>query len=641
MAKVSALLDSGATENFIDRQTVSTIGLGIRALPEPLNIHNVDGTTNSEGQITKYANLWVRQGKQIAKLRFYITNLGRDCLILGHPWFRQFNPHIDWTRNVLRGEDVCLETARYQSKKRLQAGKTQVTPTTIDPTIPKYYHRHAIVFDEKAAQRFPPSREEDHPITLKPDAPPSIDCKVYAQTKDKAEATKEFIEDHLKKGYIVESNSPYALPFFYRTKKDGKLRPIMDYRVLNSLTVRDTYPLLLINTILEQLQGKELFTKFDIRWGYNNICIKEEDQWKAAFKTPLGLFQPRVMFFGLTNSPATFCRAMARMFRRLVNKYPTELFVYMDDILIAMKNDLLRHRQIVDEVLDLLAKESYFLRPSKCIFEQTRVEYLGLVVDGGKLTIDPTKAEGLRDWPRMLTKVKQVRSVLGVLGYQRPFIPNYATIAKPLTDLTKKDHPFSWRPECRKALDTLINIILSNPSLQQPDPAKPFTLQVDASAFATGAILTQNDDRGKDEAVGYHSQTFSAAERNYDIHDRELLALVRGLSNWRHLLIGSPHPITVYTDHKNLEYYRHPQHINRRVACYIPCLADYNFILVHLPGECNKADALSRRPDLHLGDDDNQEVTVLHPSLFACASTLSTTDDRVRAGQLTSPEDLH
>lgn len=135
----------------------------------------------------------------------------------------------------------------------------------------------------------------------------------------------------------------------------------MDYRILNSLTVRDTYPLPLINTILDQLQGKTLFTKFDICWGYNNIRIKEKDQWKAAFKTPFGLYQLQVMFFGLTNSPATFCRAMARMFRDLVNKYPTKLFVYMDDILITTKDNLDHHRQIVDDVLELLAKESYFL----------------------------------------------------------------------------------------------------------------------------------------------------------------------------------------------------------------------------------------------------------------------------------------
>jgi hypothetical protein len=156
----------------------------------------------------------------------------------------------------------------------------------------------------------------------------------------------------------------------------------MDYHVLNSWTVRDLYPLPLISTILDHLQGKSIFTKFDIRWGYKNIHIREEDQWKAAFKTPFGLYQPKVMFFGLTNLPPTFCRTMERMFHLLTHKYPTELFVYMDDILIATGEDLLRHRLIVHDVLDLLESESYFLHPSKCVFEQRRVEYLGVIVDG-------------------------------------------------------------------------------------------------------------------------------------------------------------------------------------------------------------------------------------------------------------------
>ena len=224
---------------------------------------------------------------------------------------------------------------------------------------------------------------------------------------------------------------------------------------------------------------------------------------------------------------------------------------------------------------------------------------------------------------------------MGVLGDQRPFIPNYADITKPLTELTKKDQPFIWTPQCQQALDTLIDAVLANPTLLQPDPTKPFFLQVDASAFATGAILTQKDHRGKHAAVGFHSQTFSDAEHNYDIHDRELLALMRGLNHWRHLLIGTPTPITVYTDHKNLEYYRHPQHINRRVARYIPRLADYHYTLVHLPGDSNKADTLSRRPDLHSGTDDNDEILVLPPSLFARASHFSSIDDRVHGHQLT------
>ena len=169
--------------------------------------------------------------------------------------------------------------------------------------------------------------------------------------------------------------------------------------------------------------------------------------------------------------------------------------------------------------MDLFAQESYFLQPSKCAWEQTQIEYLGLIVNRDKLTIDPKKADGLRNWPRMLNTVKEVQSILGVLGYQRPFIQNYANITRPLVNLTRKDHPFVWTPECQTALDTLINIILNNPSLHQPNLNKPFFLQVDASTFATGAILTQKDKRGKHLAVGFHSQSFNDAERNYDIHD--------------------------------------------------------------------------------------------------------------------------
>jgi hypothetical protein len=325
------------------------------------------------------------------------------------------------------------------------------------------------------------------------------------------------------------------------------------------------------------------------------------------------------------------------MFCPLVCKYPTELFIYVDDILVATDNNMERHRQIIHEVLDLLAKESYFLQPAKCSFEQTSLMYLGVIVDGNKILPNPKKTSTLKDWPRTLGTVKQVRSILGVLGYQQPFIPNYANIARPLIALTKKDHPFLWTPDCTKALNQLIDTILDNPSLIQPDLAKPFFLQVDASAFATGAILTQKDERGKHLAVGFHSQTFNEAEHNYDIHDRELLAVYQGLTHHRHLLLSSPFPITVMMDH-----------INRRIARYVQQLVDYNFQLVHIPGSTNKANTLSRQPDYDDGSDDNSDITVLPPELFiqstklAClfshAITLSNINDRAKAHQLCQPK---
>jgi hypothetical protein len=175
------------------------------------------------------------------------------------------------------------------------------------------------------------------------------------------------------------------------------------------------------------------------------------------------------MFFGLTNSPATFQRTMDRIFGPLRNKYPGMLFVYMDDILIATPNDPMLHETIVHEVLDVLEKESFFLKPSKCKFDRETIDYLGIRVEKGVIRIDPTKRNGLANWPHTLHTVKQVRSTLGVLGYQRPFIRDFAKLAKPLTSLLKKDISFKWIEECTQSLDALLKIVSSDPVLHRPD----------------------------------------------------------------------------------------------------------------------------------------------------------------------------
>lgn len=175
-----------------------------------------------------------------------------------------------------------------------------------------------------------------------------------------------------------------------------------------------------------------------------------------------------VMYFGLTHSPATFCCTMKKMLWPIHNKYSGKVHKYIDNLLVATVGDEELHQQIVNKILDLFAWELYFLCPAKCKFEQTRIEYLGLIVDGEQLTIDPKNTDGLHNWPRELTTVKEVRSVLGVLGYQCPFIPHYTDIAHPLMALTKKAQPFKWTEECQKALDTLISAITSGPVLLCP-----------------------------------------------------------------------------------------------------------------------------------------------------------------------------
>jgi len=209
---------------------------------------------------------------------------------------------------------------------------------------------------------------------------------------------------------------------------------------------------------------------------------------------PLGQYEPMVMNFGLRNALATFVRTMIRTFQTLQNKYPTELLVYMDDILIATKDDLNRHRQIVNEVLEVMLMESYFLQLAKCEFEQRRVKYLGLILNHDTVRPDPTKVAGLKSWLRTLKTVREVQSALGLLNYHRAFVPGFSHIVKPLTMLLKKIIPFTWTPSCTTALDKIIHILTTEPVLTHPDPDKPFELEVDTSDYAMGAILFQQDN---------------------------------------------------------------------------------------------------------------------------------------------------
>ena len=201
--------------------------------------------------------------------------------------------------------------------------------------IPLPYRQFARVFSEEASHEFPPTRIWDHAIELKPNAPQTLPGKIYPLAQAELQELDKFVAEHLKRGTIRPSKTPYAASFFFIKKKNGKLRPVQDYRPINEWTVKNKYPLPLIPQLIDRLQDCSLFTKFDIRWGYNNVRIKDGDQWKAAFITNKGLFEPTVMFFGLTNSPATFQTMMNIIFANEMAQ--GWLTVYMDDMMIATK----------------------------------------------------------------------------------------------------------------------------------------------------------------------------------------------------------------------------------------------------------------------------------------------------------------
>jgi hypothetical protein len=239
-----------------------------------------------------------------------------------------------------------------------------------------------------------------------------------------------------------------------------------------------------------------------------------------------------------------------------------------------------------------MRKESFFLKAAKCEFKKQQVEYLGLILDSNMIKPDPIKVNGLKTWPRTLKTVSEVHSTLGLLNYHRAFVPGFSHIVKLLTQLLKKHVKFVWTESCTKVLNRIINILTTKPVLTHSDPKKPFELEVDASDYATGAILFQHDERGKPKLLGFHSKTLSKEEINYDIYDKELTAVDRGLDVWRHLILGQD--TTVHTDHANLTYYRKPQKLTPRAKRAVAQIMQYRIKIKHKPGVLNKADALSQ-----------------------------------------------
>jgi RNase H-like domain found in reverse transcriptase/Reverse transcriptase (RNA-dependent DNA polymerase) len=434
------------------------------------------------------------------------------------------------------------------------------------------------------------------------DTPETINIKMFSLAQECHDAIRNWVKKMMAKKFIFRSNSQYGHATFTVPKKDGTYRIVQDYRLVNKYTRKDTTPLPNIQEAIEGLGDKVLFFKYDIHEGYNNIQIVPEDRWKAAFKTPDGLFEPNVMLFGLQGAPGTFSRMIAVDIAPMYHEFPQNRFKhYMDDCLIATaEGEIQLHRKMNHQLLDLFEQHSYFLKPSKCVFEQPEVDFLGIWLGHGEITIDPSKIAGIGEWPSILKNIKEVRSMLGVLGFQRPFIPGFASIAWPLTNLLKKGVSFLWTDECTQALEWLKSIVTTELVLVPPDQERQFILEVDASQFATGAILYQADKKMTDQKgnpilrpCGYHLQTFSATEQRYPIYDREFLAVIWGLKHWDYLLKCAKHPVLVIMDHANLTYYRHPHKIGQRVAGYIVKYKQYDIQLAYRPGASNRADALS------------------------------------------------
>jgi hypothetical protein len=416
-----------------------------------------------------------------------------------------------------------------------------------------------------------------------------VDCKIYLLNPSEQKQLDEFLKEQLETGRIQPSKSPMASSFFFVKKKDGTLRPVQDYQKINEMTIKNRYPLPLISELIDKLSEAKYFSKMDVRWGYNNIHIKDGDTWKAVFRTNRGLFEPLVMFFGLTNSPATFQTMMNNIFREEIAE--GWVVIYMDDILVFSK-DKNEHQEQVKRILEKLRQHQLSLKAEKCYFEKEEIEFLGLIISEKGIRMDPRKVKAITDWPIPTTK-RELQQFLGFVNFYRRFVKGFAKIAKPLTKLTGKTD-WLWTELQQKVFQELKNEVTSERVLIIPKPGRPFRMETDASNFAIAAILSQLDDEGKWRPVAFLSRSLNDAERNYKIYDKEMLAIMHGFYEWAHYLKGNDEITEVLTDHQNLTFFRKPQNLNRRQARWIMDLQEYNFTIKHQPGKANtKADLLS------------------------------------------------
>ncbi|GJR30478.1 putative reverse transcriptase domain-containing protein [Tanacetum coccineum] len=395
----------------------------------------------------------------------------------------------------------------------------------------------------------PPTRQVEFQIDLIPGAAP-VARAPYRLAPSEMKELSEQLKELSDKGFIRPSSLPWGAPVLFVKKKDGSFRMCIDYRELNKLTVKNRYPLPRIDDLFDQLQGSSVYSKIDLRSGYHQLRVREEDIPKTAFRTRYGHYEFQVMPFGLTNAPAVFMDLMNRVCKPYLDKF---VIVFIDDILIYSKNKQ-EHEEHLKLILELLKKEELYAKFSKCEFWIPKVQFLGHVIDSKGIHVDPAKIESIKDWasPKSPTEIHQF---LGLAGYYRRFIEGFSKIAKPMTKLTQKKVKFEWGDKQEIAFQLLKQKLCSAPILALPEGSGDFIVYCYASIKGLGAVLMQ-----REKVIDYVSHQLKIHEKNYTTHDLELGAL------------------------------------NMRKRHWLELLSDYDCDIRYLPGKANVvADALSRK----------------------------------------------
>ncbi|GJW21678.1 putative reverse transcriptase domain-containing protein [Tanacetum coccineum] len=511
------LFDSGAEKSFVSSAFTPFIDIAPTALNTSYEVELADGKVVSTNTVLRSCTLVLLN--HVFKIDLLPTRLGSFDVIISMDWLSYHQAIIDCYKKIVRiplPNGKILEVQGERPKKDpgslvcIKADEKKLDDIRVVRDFPE-------VFPDDLSG-LPLVREIEFRIDLIPGASPVVKSPYRLAPSEMLELSNQ-LKELQEKGFIRPSHSPWGAPVLFVKKKDGAMRMCIDYRELNKLTIKNRYPLPRIDDLFDQLQGACCFSKIDLRSGYHQLRVREEDIPKTAFRTRYGHFEFTVMPFGLTNAPAIFMDLMNRVCKPYLDKF---VIVFIDDILIYSKSEE-EHEVHLKTILDLLKKEKLYAKFSKCEFWLKEVQFLGHVVNRDGIHVDPSKVESVKNWKTPESST-EIRSFLGLAGYYRRFIENFSKIAKPLTLLTQKNKPYVWGDKQDEAFRILKEKLCNAPVLALPDGPNDYVVYCDASKQGFGCVLMQ---RGK--VIAYASRQLKKHEKNYTTHDLELGAVVFAL----------------------------------------------------------------------------------------------------------------
>ncbi|KAL2226381.1 UNVERIFIED_CONTAM: Transposon Ty3-I Gag-Pol polyprotein [Sesamum indicum] len=563
------LIDPGSTCSFISRDFASHVHAKIEPFGHDLHVSMPAGGFMLVNTVVRSCPVVVEGVTLYADL--VVIDLREFDVIMGMNWLAKVMVEVNGQmKTVIVGERKVIPNCLISAVTAFNLIKEgcvaylasvhdtmKVSPGVLDVPVVREFPD---VFPDELPG-LPPHREVDFEIDTIPGAAP-ISIAPYRMAPSELKELKKQLEELLDKGFIRPSISPWGAPVLFVKKKDGSMRLCVDYRQLNRITIKNKYPLPRIDDLLDQLKGATVFSKIDLRSGYWQLRIEEESIPKTAFRTRYGHYEFVVMPFGLTNAPAAFMALMNKTLQPFLDQF---VIVFIDDILIYSSSPE-EHEQHLRTILQILRE--------KQLYEGVQP--------------DPAKVKAILEWepPK---NVSEIRSFLGLAGYYRRFVKDFSIIAKPLTNLLKKNAPFNWNDKCAQSFEELKKRLTSAPILALPSGDGGYVVFTDASRQGLECVLMQHG-----RVIAYASRQLRPHEMNYPTHNLELAAIVHALKIWRHYLYGET--FQIFTNHKSLKYIATQKELNLRQRRWMELLKDYDCTIDYHPGKANiVADALSRK----------------------------------------------